>query len=78
MYAEKEHTLMANVYQLKTIGTGTCLQLFAKWRRSAHLKFLQLIWQQQNFVSKQMRKSLNFFSCKLLDGVASVPVCNCV
>jgi len=34
-----------------SIGTGTCLQLFAKWQHSAHLKLLQLIWQQQNFLS---------------------------
>jgi len=34
-----------------------------------------LIWQQQNFISKQTRQSLNFFSCALLDGVSCVPVC---
>jgi hypothetical protein len=26
-----------------SIGTGGCFQLFAKWRRSAHLKLSQLI-----------------------------------
>ncbi len=61
-----------------TIGTGTCLQLFEKWRRSAHLKLSQLIWQQQNFLSKQMTQSLNFFSYKSLDGVTSVPLSICL
>jgi len=34
-----------------------------------------LIWQQQNCISKQSRQSLNFFSCKLLDGIICVPDC---
>ncbi len=55
------------------IGIGTCLQLFAKWRRCAHLKLSQLIWEQQNFHCKQTRQSLNFFSSKLLDGITCVP-----
>jgi len=36
-------------------GVITCLQLFAKWRRSAHLKLSQLIFQQQNVFNKQTR-----------------------
>ncbi len=48
--------------------------VYSRWRPSAHLKLSQLIWQQQNFISKQMIQSLNFFSCKLLDGVSCVPV----
>jgi len=58
------------------IRTGTCLQQFAKWRRSALLKLSQLIWQQHNVLSKQTRRSLNFLSWKLLDGVTCVPVRN--
>jgi len=46
-----------------------CLQLFAKWIHSAHLKLSQLLWQQQ-----KMGQSLNFFNCKSLDGITCVPV----
>ncbi len=56
------------------ICTGTCLQLFARWRRSDHLKLSQLKSQQSNVLNRQRRQSLNFFSCKLLDGITCLPV----
>jgi len=61
-------------FKFLRIPTGTCLQLFEKWRCSAHLKLLQLIWKQPNFLNKQRKQSLSFLSRKSLDGVTCVPV----
>jgi len=45
-------SVLCPLYALARVYT---LQQFAKWRCSAHLKLLQLIWQQKSVLSKQMR-----------------------